>query len=88
MVKNQDVQKVKCSNFQKGNKWKCTECSATFRSKSNMERHVSSVHKGIKHKCPDCDAEYAQKGALKNHIKKVHEGIKVFLNLEIKTDNS
>ena len=59
-----------------------------FSTKANMETHVLSVHEGIKHKCSECDAEYTQKGGLKNHIKKVHENIKVYLNLEIKADNS
>ena len=62
-----------------------------FGQKVHMKRHISSVHKGIKrikHKCSDCGAEYAQKGALKNHVKKIHENVKVYLNLEIKTDNS
>ena len=71
-----------------GQKVKCKRCSMLFSKKSNLERHIASVHKGIKHKCSDCGAEYAQKGALKDHIKKVHGDIKVYLNLEIKTDNS
>ena len=58
---------------------KCYDCNATFKSKSGLKQHISSIHEGKKtFKCDTCDSTFAQKGLLKTHISSIHEGKKTF----------
>ncbi|KAI0760270.1 hypothetical protein C8Q74DRAFT_215598 [Fomes fomentarius] len=46
-----------------------TGCSATFGSKSNMERHVQTVHEKIRpYQCDQCKESFGQKCQLNRHL--------------------
>ena len=52
----------------------CLSCAATFRTKSHLRTHVSTVHeKRRDHACPYCPKAFGQKSDLRKHVSTVHE---------------
>merc|ERR1719319_995635 len=58
-------QKVDCKEL---------DCTKSFGSNADLERHVVSVHMKIKAPCPDCGKRFRME-TLANHIKTQHKGI-------------
>ena len=51
----------------------CTECSKSFKNKTNLERHQNDVHLKLKpNVCHLCDKSFSQKQHLKTHVKLSH----------------
>ena len=58
---------------------KCNTCYSIFKTKQNLNRHVTSVHEEKKpFKCKICDAIFSSKQGMTRHIDSVHEGKKPF----------
>ena len=57
----------------------CTLCNDSFRTKSNLNRHIDAVHKLKKQfECKICDAKFTRNRNLKEHITIFHEQQKLF----------
>ena len=64
-------------NFQKKRKnvanYKCTQCSKTFNSKFEVNKHIKNVHKESQPtKCPFCEKLFSREDNVKRHIGDVH----------------
>ena len=52
----------------------CENCDKAFSTRSNLNKHVSSIHVGKKpFKCDICDKNFSQKQKMKDHFAIVHE---------------
>eukprot|EP01084_Bolivina_argentea_P203091 346912_1 len=58
------------------NKYKCVECSKTFKRKTNLKIH-SKIHTSEAFACPFCQKRFARKTNMKQHLR-VHTGEKPF----------
>ena len=57
--------------------FKCDSCETSFKSKTNLRKHIEAVHEGKKpNKCDFCDAAFYRKVHLNRHITSFHEGRK------------
>ena len=57
----------------------CENCDKAFSTRSNLNKHVSSIHEEKKpFKCDICNYSFSQKGHLKTHVSSVHVGKKPF----------
>ena len=60
----------------KNNHQKCPECSKTFSTKANQERHYKIVHlKMLLEKCDKCGEEFGDKRELNDHVRSKHLGL-------------
>ncbi|CAN8062220.1 unnamed protein product [Agarophyton chilense] len=51
----------------------CSTCSARFKLKGDLLRHIRTVHEGKKrHQCPTCPKAFGHSGHLNRHIQSVH----------------
>ena len=68
--KDMDDSEIQVQNaFQK---YKCTQCTRTFRSDKGHQNHIDSFHKGNKGKhfpCSHCNKTFASENSLKVHTK-------------------
>ena len=53
-------------------KLQCDQCSKTFGSKGDINRHVESVHYQERFECPSCDLTFTRKDNLEVHTQKQH----------------
>lgn len=52
----------------------CPRCNATFKTNSNMQKHVRTVHDNARpFKCDKCAASYGHKNLLVEHVRTAHE---------------
>ena len=59
--------------------FKCKNCNALFKRKSNLTRHIKEVHEKKKpFQCKICNSTFTQKHSLISHIKAIHDGEKPF----------
>merc|ERR1719266_1290397 len=66
-----EVRAHKCVGYQ--------PCSAEFKQRSDLKRHIASVHDKTKpHKCPTCGGGFSSKQHMRTHIATVHEGKKPY----------
>lgn len=57
----------------------CPRCHATFKTNSNMQKHVRTVHENARpFKCDQCDAAYGHKNLLVEHVRTRHNGERPF----------
>ena len=57
--------------------FKCDNCETSFKSKTNLRKHIEAVHEGKKpNKCEFCDAAFYRKVHLTRHVTSFHEGRK------------
>lgn len=58
----------------------CPRCHATFKTNSNMQKHVRTVHENCRpFKCDKCDASYGHKNLLVEHKRTAHDGERPFV---------
>lgn len=56
---------------------RCDLCNQTFKTKSNLEIHISTFHKGMNpNECPICHKVFNQKASLSRHVA-IHTGKKI-----------
>ena len=68
--KNEHIKK-KHLNLEKES-FECPKCSKHFKSKSALNRHISTIHMGQTFPCNLCSVVRTQKGDLKKHMDKFH----------------
>lgn len=57
----------------------CPQCEATFRRRSDMNRHVRVVHeKQRPFACPTCQNRFGEKSNMLKHVRMVHQNIRHF----------
>uniref|UniRef100_A0A0A1XAR1 Zinc finger protein weckle n=1 Tax=Zeugodacus cucurbitae TaxID=28588 RepID=A0A0A1XAR1_ZEUCU len=60
----------------------CPQCSRTFKSRFNLNRHIK-IHRPLAEKriypCPQCDRKFQTKDYVFRHVKFVHEEIRPFI---------
>lgn len=57
----------------------CPQCDATFRRRSDMNRHIRVVHeKRRPFECPKCNNKFGEKSNMIKHVRMVHENIRTF----------
>ncbi|GAB0488931.1 hypothetical protein MMPV_000144 [Pyropia vietnamensis] len=53
--------------------FRCSLCSATFKAKGDMQRHVVSIHEQRRpHACTQCTKSFSHRGHLNRHVQTVH----------------
>ena len=58
---------------------KCDQCSATFRSRTNLQKHIRSVHEKKKgYVCDRCGKGFSFKDGLTRHVSTVHDNERKF----------
>lgn len=51
----------------------CSFCTATFKAKGDMQRHVVSIHEQHRpHACTQCTKSFSHRGHLNRHVQTVH----------------
>lgn len=46
---------------------KCSKCTSTFATSTNLRAHFRTVHLKIRAKCPDCEKDFYDQGAVRRH---------------------
>lgn len=55
----------------------CTQCTARFRMRGDLKRHVRTVHEGERsHVCADCGRSFGHSGHLNRHVASVHLNVR------------
>ena len=56
--------------------FKCVECGKTYKTQSNLNKHIKLVHECRKdHICTECGNAFAQKSHLDQHISAKHSKV-------------
>ena len=50
----------------------CNDCEKSFKSKNNLQSHVSAVHRVILSLCNECGREFKNPDYLRNHVNRFH----------------
>ena len=53
--------------------FKCTQCTAEFSKRCNLNTHIDSEHDNNRYSCELCNASYSRKSRLVAHLKKTHK---------------
>lgn len=61
-----------------GTKFECFECSKSFSTKTNLNRHVQSHNGNKPFVCPLCNKGFTQGGSLKQHLL-IHQNLRPFV---------
>ena len=62
----------------------CDKCTATFKKKCGLYRHVREVHEKLKRrkekpsKCGICQKEFVRSNYMKTHLETVHENLRQY----------
>ena len=55
--------------------FKCGECGAGYRWKTDLVMHIRSKHEGVRYSCDQCEHQATHQGNLKKHKEAIHEGV-------------
>ena len=65
----------------------CNECSASFKTSFNLDRHYMNMHYKKKYECDECLQLFGREDNLKKHIMNAHDAQKIYVGEHLKDYN-